>query len=43
MRSISRLVCFLDLLQIKNEEQFITLVKVHYNLLYESGRADVQG
>jgi hypothetical protein len=33
----------LDLSQIKNEEQLITLVKVRYSLPYEAARADVQG
>jgi hypothetical protein len=32
-----------DLSEIKNEEQLITLVKVRYNLPYETARADVQG
>jgi hypothetical protein len=31
----------LDLSQIKNEEQLITLVKVRYSLPYEAARADV--
>jgi hypothetical protein len=33
----------LDLSEIKNEEQLITLVKVRYNLPYETVRTDVQG
>jgi hypothetical protein len=33
----------LDLSQIKNEEQLISLVKVRYSLPYETARADVQG
>ena len=33
----------LDLSEIKNEEQLITLVKVRYGLPYEQARADVQG
>ncbi|MET0427377.1 MAG: hypothetical protein ABW026_02665 [Microvirga sp.] len=33
----------LDLSQIKNEEQLITLVKVRYSLPYETARTDVQG
>ena len=32
----------LDLSEIKNEEQLITLVKVRYNLPYETAKADVQ-
>lgn len=33
----------LDLSQVKNEEQLITLVKVRYSLPYETARADVEG
>jgi hypothetical protein len=33
----------LDLSEIKNEEQLITLVRVRYSLPYETARADVQG
>ncbi|MPR28175.1 hypothetical protein FS320_24170 [Microvirga tunisiensis] len=33
----------LDLSEIKNEEQLITLVKVRYNPPYETVRTDVQG
>jgi hypothetical protein len=33
----------LDLSEIKNEEQLITLVKVRYNPPYETARTDVQG
>jgi hypothetical protein len=33
----------LDLSEIKNEEQLITLVKVRYSLPYETAKADVQG
>ena len=32
----------LDLSQIKNEEQLITLVKVRYSLPYETAKADVE-
>jgi hypothetical protein len=32
----------MDLSQIKNEEQLISLVKVRYSLPYETARADVQ-
>jgi hypothetical protein len=33
----------LDLSQIKNEEQLISLVKVRYSLPYETAKADVDG
>ena len=33
----------LDLSEIQNEEQLITLVKVRYSLPYEKARTDVQG
>jgi hypothetical protein len=33
----------LDLSQIKNEEQLITLVKVRYSLPYKTAKADVEG
>jgi hypothetical protein len=33
----------MDLSQIKNEEQLISLVKVRSSLPYETARADVQG
>lgn len=33
----------LDLSEIKNEEQLITLVTVRYSLPYEKARSDVQG
>ena len=33
----------LDLSEIKNEEQLITLVKVRYSLPYKKARTDVQG
>jgi len=33
----------LDLSQIKNEEQLISLVKVRYSLPYEAAKADVEG
>jgi hypothetical protein len=32
----------LDLSQVKNEEQLITLVKVRYSLPYETAKTDVQ-
>ena len=38
-----RCLTTLDLSEIKNEEQLITLVKVRYGLPYEKARADVQG
>jgi hypothetical protein len=33
----------IDLAQVKNEEQLITLVKVRYSLPYGTAKADVQG
>jgi hypothetical protein len=36
-------VTTLDLSEIRNEEQLITLVKVRYSLPYEKARVDVQG
>jgi hypothetical protein len=33
----------LDLSQIKNEEQLISLVKVRYSLPYETAKDDVEG
>jgi hypothetical protein len=33
----------LDLSEIRNEEQLITLVKVRYSLPYETARTNVQG